>query len=133
MEAEPDEKNRHMTETELRQELKTRERLVQTFHGQEGIVADQWRGYKEAMECLEASHTPLRLWLQTSAGTGKSFLLETLLLWATLNGHNVKATAPTGIATARLRMPQTPGDSVALLQNATHWATIPRQRNSLVF
>ena len=106
--AEPDEDNRQMTEAELRQELETRERLMQTFQGQEGIMTDQWRVYKESIECLKAGRKPLRLCLQASAGTGKSFLLETLFLWAILNGHNVKAAAPTGIAAASLRMPRTP-------------------------
>ena len=97
-----------MTEAELRQELETRERQMQSFQGQEGVMTDQWRVYKEARECIEAGSAPLRLCLQASAGTGKSFLLETLFLWAILNGHNVKAAAPTGIAAARLRMPRTP-------------------------
>ena len=94
-----------MTEAELQHELETRERQMQTFEGEEGTMTDQWRVYTEAIKCLEASSTPLRMCLQASAGTGKSFLLETLFLWATLNGHNVKAAAPTGIAAARLRMP----------------------------
>ena len=45
---------------------------------------------------------------------GKSFLIETLFLWAVLNGHNVKAAAPTGIAAARLRMPRTPVSATTL-------------------
>ena len=34
--------------------------------------------------------------------------METIFLWAHLNGHNVKAAAPTGIAAARLRVARTP-------------------------
>ena len=59
--AEPDEENRQMTEAELRRELDTRERLMQTFQGQEGIMTDQWRVYTEAIGRLQASRTPLRL------------------------------------------------------------------------
>ena len=72
----PEEENRPTTEAELRQELKTRERQMQSFQGQEGVVTDQWRVYKEAIESIEAGSAPLRLCLQASAGTGKSFLLE---------------------------------------------------------
>ena len=71
-------------------------------------MTDQWRIYTEATRCLEEGRAPLRLCLQAAAGTGKSFLLETLFLRAILNGHSVKAAAPTGIAAARLRMPRTP-------------------------
>ena len=77
-------------------------------------MSDQRRVYREAIDCLEASRTLLRMCLQASAGTGNSFLLETLLLRATLNGHNVKAAAPTGIAVARLRMPRTPLSATTL-------------------
>ena len=87
---------------------------MQTFKGEEGIMTDQWRIYTEATRCLEEGRAPLRLCLQASAGTGKSFLLETLFLWAILNGHSVKAAAPTGIAAARLRMPRTPLSATTL-------------------
>ena len=110
----PEDENRPTTEAELRQELETRERQMQSFQGQEGVMTDQWRVYKEARECIEAGSAPLRLCLQASAGTGKSFLLEALFLWAILNGHNVKAAAPTGIAAARLRMPRTPLSATTL-------------------
>ena len=110
----PDEENRQMTEAELRHELEIRESQMQTFQGQAGIMTYQWRVYKEAIACLRAGRTPLRLCLQASAGTGKSFLLETVFLWAILNGHKVKAGAPTGIAAARLRMPRTPLSATTL-------------------
>ena len=113
---EPDEDNRQMNEAELRRELEQRERHMQTFQGQEGVVTDQRRVYTEARQVLEAGCKPLRVCIQASAGTGKSFLIETLFLWAVLNGHNVKAVAPTGIAAARLRMPRTPVSATTLLR-----------------
>ena len=70
-------------------------------------ISDQWRIYKEATEVLEKNTTPLRLWVQASAGAGKSFLLESLYLWCLLNGHKPAACAPTGIAAARIRIPRT--------------------------
>ena len=81
---------------------------MQQWDGEEGVMTDQWRVYTEATHCLSHKGKPLRMCLQASAGTGKSFLLETLYLWCILNNHNVKAAAPTGIAAARLRMPRTP-------------------------
>ena len=44
----------------------------------------------------------MRLLVQASAGTGKSFLLTTLFLWCTLQGLRVCACAPTGIAAANI-------------------------------
>ena len=46
--------------------------------------------------------------LQASAGTGKSFLLETVYIWCCVHGYSVEACAPTGIAAARLQVPRTP-------------------------
>ena len=84
----PDEENRQMSEAELRRELAARESQMQTFQGQTDVMTDQWRIYKEVIACLQAGSAPLRLCLQASAGTGKSFLLESVFLWAILNGHN---------------------------------------------
>ena len=110
----PDEERRQITEAELRRELAARESQMQTLQGQAGIMTDQWRIYKEVIACLQAGSAPLRLCLQASAGTGKSFLLESVFLWAIPNGHNVKAAVPTGIAAARLRMPRTPLSATTL-------------------
>ena len=82
----------------------------------DGTVTDQWRVYSEAIAVLGSNAKPLRLVLQASAGTGKSFLLETLFLWSHLRGHTVRAAAPTGIAAARLRLPRTPVHASTL-----HW------------
>ncbi len=40
--------------------------------------------------------------VQASAGTGKSFLLETLFLWCLCENRKTKAVAPTGIAAANI-------------------------------
>ena len=77
---------------------------------------DQWRVYSEAIAVISNNDKPLRLVLQATAGTGRNFLLETLLLWCHLNGHTVRAAAPTGIAAARLRLPRTPVHASTL-----HW------------
>ena len=66
------------------------------------------RLYSEAGEELHKNQIPLRMVLQASAGTGKSFLLETLYLWCTVNGFQAEACAPTGIAAARIHVPRTP-------------------------
>ena len=90
-----DAENMQMTPDELQAELDKRERQMQTLDGQEGVCTDQWRVYSEAITVLRENVTPLRLFCQASAGTGKSFLLETLYIWCCLNGHVVEACAPT--------------------------------------
>ena len=112
----PDDENRPLTEAELRDELRKRERMMQESIAPDGTVTDQWRVYSEAIAVLGSNDKPLRLVLQASAGTGKSFLLETLFLWYHLHGHTVRAAAPTGIAAARLRLPRTPVHASTL-----HW------------
>ena len=112
--ADPDNENRPLTDAELRQELLRREQMMQEGCAPDGAATDQWRVYSEAIAVLSANDKPLRLVLQASAGTGKSFLLETLFLWCHLNGHTVKAGAPTGIAAARLRVPRTPVCAITL-------------------
>ncbi len=78
------------------------------YQGKGGLLTDQWRVYDEIVSTLTRNAAPLRLFMQASAGTGKSFLLETLYLWCVVNGHCVQACAPTGIAAARLRVLRTP-------------------------
>ena len=96
--------NTPMTEAELREELARREQLMRTLDGQDNLWTDQWRVYQEILATLERNTDPLRLFLQASAGTGKSFLLETVYIWGALHGHVVQACAPTGIAAARLQV-----------------------------
>ena len=45
--------------------------------------------------------------VQASAGTGKSFLLNTVFLWCLVKGKRVKAAAPTGIAAANIEIERT--------------------------
>ena len=73
----PDDENRPLTEAELRDELRKRERMMQESIAPDNTVTDQWRVYTEAIAVLCSNDKPLRLVLQASAGTGKSFLLET--------------------------------------------------------
>ena len=97
-----------MTEEELRTELEARERLLQRLQEQDGVMTDQWRVYSEIVEGLQNPRKLLRMCIQASAGTGKSFLLETLYLWCVVHGLRVSACAPTGIAAARIHVPRTP-------------------------
>ena len=106
--AAPDKENSAFTDDELRVELLKRERMMQEGAAPDGTVTDQWRAYSDAIAVLSSNEKPLRLVLQASAGTGKSFLLETLFLWCHLNGRTVWAAAPSGIAAARLRLPPRP-------------------------
>ena len=74
--------------------------------GEEGVETDQYRVFNFIIEQLEHGEKPLRLMIQASAGTGKSFLLTSVFLWAVLKDMKTKACAPTGIqpslATTRL-------------------------------
>ena len=103
-----DSENAQMSKAELQEELTTREKLMQKLRDREGVWTDQWRVYQEIITALGANTAPLRLFLQASAGTGKSFLLETVFIWCALNGHCAEAAAPTGSAAARLRVKRTP-------------------------
>ena len=93
---------------ELRAELERREALLQRLHDTGGQWTDQWRVYTESLRGLQDRTRLLRIFIQASAGTGKSFLLETIFLWCVVHGYEVSACAPTGIAAARIRVPRTP-------------------------
>ena len=68
----------------------------------------RWRVYSHIVQRLAANDgRPLRLMVQASAGTGKSFLLTTVFLWAIINGMECRAAAPTGIAAANIEVEQT--------------------------
>ena len=99
-----------LTPAEMSAELQEREKLLQQRSAnakQTDRPTDQWRVYEECVEQLKTTE-PLRLFLQASAGTGKSFLLESLYLWCLVNGAEAQACAPTGIAAARIFVPRTP-------------------------
>ena len=83
---------------ELAAELGKREKLMQAGST---AVTDQWRVYTHIVNSLR-SGVPLRLMVQASAGTGKSFLLTTVYLWCIVHGKKAKACAPTGIAAANV-------------------------------
>ena len=46
--------------------------------GEDGVETDQYRVFKFIVEQLEHGEKPLRLMIQASAGTGKSFLLTSV-------------------------------------------------------
>jgi hypothetical protein len=112
----------HMTARELTEELLRREAALQTppprtaaenpENGDPGVsilsspVTDQWRVYQEIIVGLQGE-SPLRMFMQASAGTGKSYLLEAVYLWCLMHGAVPEACAPTGIAAARLHVPRT--------------------------
>ena len=64
----------------------------------DGQPTDQWRVYSEIIQDLASTERRLRMMVQASAGTGKSFLLTTIFLWCVVHGVACKAAAPTGIA-----------------------------------
>ena len=93
---------------QLEEELRRRENMMKTGEPAAGTgVTDQWRVYKDILAGLEGKTQPLRMIVQASAGTGKSFLLSTVALWCLVHGRGVKACAPTGIAAANVEVPGT--------------------------
>ena len=66
-------------------------------------VTDQWRVYQEIVEALSHGRR-LRLLVQASAGTGKSFLMTTIMLWCIVNDKKARAAAPTGIAASNIEI-----------------------------
>ena len=70
-----------------------------------GVETDQWRAYSRIVKTLSQRRPkPLRLLVQASAGTGKSFLLSTVFLWCLIHNKRVGAFAPTGIAAANVEI-----------------------------
>ena len=97
-----------LTHDQLQAELKERERRMQTSPGNSscGGPTDQWRVYKEIVDAIRDRRW-LRLMVQASAGTGKSFVLSSVYLWCVLNNHKANAAAPTGIAASNIEIPGT--------------------------
>ena len=62
-------------------------------------TSGQWGIYNFIRDRLE-TNSYLRLLVQASAGTGKSYLVKSILLDCQLRNRKSKATAPTGIAAA---------------------------------
>ena len=90
-----------LSHAEMAAELQRREELLKG--GGSSGVTDQWRVYTHIVNSLRLG-SPLRLMVQASAGTGKSFLLTTVYLWCLVNGKKAKACAPTGIAAANVEI-----------------------------
>jgi len=82
------------------------EREAQMRQGPEDGVTDQWRVYSHIIGCIQRGEF-LRLMVQASAGTGKSFLLTTVYLWCLVHKVKCKAAAPTGIAASNVEIPRT--------------------------
>ena len=85
--------------------LKTRVEMMKAGAGGSGVT-DQYRVYQHIVQSLEAGEY-LRLMVQASAGTGKSFLLSSVYLFCIVHGFRCKAAAPTGIAAANIEIPRT--------------------------
>ena len=71
--------------------------------GSPGIPTDQFRVYDHIKGAILDENAPkLRLMVQASAGTGKSFVLTTVFLLCLVHKIKCKAAAPTGIAAANI-------------------------------
>ena len=80
---------------DLRRLLEDREHKMKTGPAsEEGSQAsgetDQWHVYKKITDAIQ-SGKPLRLMVQASAGTGKTFLLTTVALWCEVHTDDVHA------------------------------------------
>ena len=109
----------------MKELLVKRERMMQESKSGEGTITDQFRIYSHIIHCIETGQwlrlmvqvllcyiIPVRLgWVgdppreshaskenahQASAGTGKSFVLNTVFLYCLVKGKRCKAAAPTG-------------------------------------
>ena len=87
---------------QLRQLLADRESMMRDG-GTTATPTDQWRVYQHIISSIQRGQL-LRLMVQASAGTGKSFLLSAVYLWCIVNGLKTKAAAPTGIAAANIEI-----------------------------
>ena len=97
--------NAKLSPAALKALLKSREEMMKAGAGGSGVT-DQFRVYQHIVHCLETD-SYLRLMVQASAGTGKSFLLNTVFLYCLVHGIRCKAAAPTGIAAANIEIPGT--------------------------
>ena len=97
--------NAKLSPEALKALLKSREEMMQAGAGGSGVT-DQFRVYQYIVHCLQTD-SYLRLMVQASAGTGKSFLLNTVFLYCIVHELRCKAAAPTGIAAANIEIPRT--------------------------
>ena len=100
-----------LSQAEMEAELERREQLMRT--GKSSGVTDQWRVYTGIINGIRIG-SPLRLMVQASAGTGKSFLLTTVYLWCIVNGKKAQGCAPTGIAAANVEIPGTEVNAITI-------------------
>ena len=91
----------HLSSQQLTLLLAEREAKLQTseFKG----VTDQWRVYTEIINAISNGER-LRMLVQASAGTGKSYMMTTVMLWCVINGKKARAAAPTGIAASNIEI-----------------------------
>ena len=84
-----------LTPTAMKELLNKRVAMMQDGHAGEGRLTDQFRVYSHIINAIETGRW-LRLMVQASAGTGKSFLLNTVYLYCLVHEKRCKAAAPTG-------------------------------------
>lgn len=94
-----------LTRAQLEAKLQEMEKNMQ-LDAPPGEEADQWRIYKHIIQHLE-NGPYLRLMVQASAGTGKSYLLTAVCIWCLLRRMTFKVGAPTGIAASNIEVPGT--------------------------
>ena len=99
----------------LREMLADREHKMKTGRiADDGVQAlgetDQWRVYNKIVSAIK-NQQYLRVMIQASAGTGKTFLLTTVALWCKVHGETccsekmvAKSAAPTGIAASNIEL-----------------------------
>ena len=85
-----------MTKEELKVELDRRTALLQEG-AVEGLDTDQWRVFCYIVEVLTSGNRYLRLLVQASAGTGKSFLLSTVAYIVVSAGNIVVSSLSAGL------------------------------------
>ena len=94
--------HRRLSQSELEDLLSEREGLMRSG-GLPGGPTDQFRVYDHIKRAILDENAPkLRLMVQASAGTGKSFVLTTVFLLCLVHKIKCKAAAPTGIAAANI-------------------------------
>ena len=91
-----------LNKRQLAELLEERERQMRQGSS-DGEPTDQWRVYSEIVQGLQSARR-LRMMIQASAGTGKSFLLTSIYLWCVVHDVACKAAAPTGIVGALVRI-----------------------------
>eukprot|EP00973_Karenia_brevis_P094463 12422633-Karenia_brevis.AAC.1 len=100
--AEPQNYFSRLSTKDLEAELEKRMALMRTG-SLPGEETDQWRVFTYIVDNISSGNF-LRLMVQASAGTGKSYLLTTVYLWCIINKKKCHAAAPTGIAASNVEI-----------------------------